>query len=79
METVPMETRGDSPLALREAEMEIGVPTSLIMEPSSEQTCNKVEQFSSAGYRPLHLLEKLILWAKISKKYNRIVTASNLF
>ena len=41
-----METRGDSPLALGEFAMEIGVPTSLIMDPSSEQTSNKVEQFS---------------------------------
>ena len=55
---VPMQSKGQFPDTLRKFCKEIGVPKSLICDPSGEQTSNTVKKWCNEVALPLQILEE---------------------
>ena len=64
-----MGKKSEFPLALKAFAKEIGVPSSLIMDPSGEQTSNAVKQFAQECSMKLKLLEESTQWADLVERY----------
>ena len=68
----PMQSKGDFPTALHQFCKEVGVPNSLVVDPSGEQTSNKVKRFCHQVGTSLRLLEESTQWANRAELYIRI-------
>ena len=55
---------------------EIGVPISLICDPSGEQSSNKVKQFAKECQMKLKLLEESTQWANLAERYIGILKSA---
>ena len=55
---------------------EIGVLVSLICDPSEEQSCNQVKQFSKECQMKLKLLEEFTQWANLAERYIGILKSA---
>ena len=55
--------------ALKLFAKEIGVPLSLISDPSGEQSSNQVKQFAKECQLKLKLLEESTQWANLAERY----------
>ena len=64
-----MRKKSEFPLALKAFAKEIGVPSSLIMDPSGEQTSNVVKKFAQECSMKLKLLEESTQWADLAERY----------
>ena len=64
-----MKKRSEFPLALKAFAKEIGVPTSLIMDPSGEQTSNEVKRFAQECSMTLKVIEESTQWANLAERY----------
>ena len=66
---VPMKSKGEFPKALKMFAKEIGVPLALILDPSGEQSSNKVKQFCHEIGTTLRHLEESTQWANLAELY----------
>ena len=64
-----MKSKGEFYDALHIFCKEVGVPTSLIVDPSGEQTSNKVKKFCNQVETTLIIPEESTQWTKGSKLY----------
>ena len=66
---VPMKSKGGFPSALKVFAKDIGVSTTLILDPYREQTSWKVRKFCNYIGTILRMLEKHIQWANLAELY----------
>ena len=66
---VPMKSKGDFKLALKEFAKEVGVPEALIVDPSGEQTSKEVRRFCQQIGTTLRILEEHTQWANRAELY----------
>ena len=64
-----MASTGEFPKALRKFCKEIGVPRSLVCDPSGEQSSKKVKKYCNNVALPLCLFEEGTQHANLSKRY----------
>ena len=64
-----MGSKGEFPQALQKFCKEIGVPTSLVCDPSGEQSLKEVKQYCYDLALPLRLLEESTQHANLSERY----------
>ena len=65
----PMKSKGDYPKALKLFCKDVGVPLSLICDPSGEQTSQKVKKFAHKVGLTLRFLEESTQWANRAELY----------
>ena len=70
-----MKKRSEFPLALKAFAKEVGVPTSLIMDPAGEQTSNAVKKFAKECFMTLKILEESTQWANLAERYIGLLKA----
>ena len=70
-----MKKRSKFPLALKTFAKEVGVPTSLIMDPAGEQTSNAVKKFAKECSMTLKVLEESTQWANLAERYIGLLKA----
>ena len=73
-----MKKKSEFPLALKAFAKEIGVPLSLIMDPSGEQTSKEVRKFTQECSMQLRLLEESTQWADLAERYIGLLKSSVL-
>ena len=73
---VPMKSKGEFPSALKSFAKEIGVPTTLILDPYREQTSRKVRKFCNNIGITLRILEEHTQWANLDGLYIGITKES---
>ena len=56
-------------IALKAFAKDFGVPLSLIMDPSGEQTSNEVQRFAQECSLKLKILEESTQWANSTERY----------
>ena len=66
---VPMKSKEEFPLELKLFAKEIGVPTTLILDPSREQTSRKFRKFLNGIGTTLRMLEEHTQWANLAELY----------
>ena len=66
---VPMRSKGEFPLALKEFAKEVGVPEALIVDPSGEQSSKEVRRFCQQIGTTLRILEEHTQWANRAELY----------
>ena len=66
---VPMASKGEFPQALQKFCKKIGVPRSLVCDPSGEQSSKEVKKYCNNVALPLCLLEEGTQHANLSEKY----------
>ena len=71
-----MKERSEFQLALKAFAKEIEEPLSLIMDPSGEQTSNKIQQFAQERSLKLKIFEKSTQWANLAERYIRILKSA---
>lgn len=71
-----MKKRSKFQFALKAFTKEIGVPLSLIMDPSGEQTSNEVQRFAQECSLKLKILEENTQWANLVKQYIGILKSA---
>ena len=64
-----MRKKSEFPLALKAFAKEIGVPISLIMDPSGEQTSKDVKLFAQECSMKLKLSEESTQWVDLAERY----------
>ena len=70
---VLMRKKSEFHTALQLFAKEIGVPITLICDPSGEQSSNQVKQFAKECQMKLKLLEESTQWANLAERYIRIL------
>ena len=65
----PMESKGDFKNALHQFCKEVGVPVSLVVDPSGEQTSKSVRKFCHQVGTTLKILEESTQWANCAELY----------
>ena len=71
-----MKKKSEFQLALKAFAKEIGVPLSLIMDPSGEQTSGKVQRFAQECSLKLKILEESTQWANMAEQYIGILKSA---
>ena len=71
-----MKKRSEFQLALKAFAKEIGVPLSLVMDPSGEQTSNEVQRFAQECSLKLKILEESTQFANLAERYIGILKSA---
>ena len=73
-----MKKKSKLPLALKAFAKEIGVPLSLVMDPSGEQSSSEVMRFAQECSLKIRLLEESTQWANLAERYIGMLKSSVL-